>query len=225
MANIVIADKSIGEVKTIFHSNEYMAFVFDNPVITQNGDKTKIFAKYNKDYTLSKYGNNDFINLVKNLFTMDIVVISIDQEIIDINNGFKIRQVLYVEAKDNDLIFFALLSNFKILIEIDVTKHQDMTNITLANVKIIENNDFTSNCNAVKHVPSCEKCKLKKIEIDKYLMDYDKRKDTFFQSDVKYSDNIVINILNIVINNAITSEYMRNICEYFSFKNIDIYSI
>ena len=226
MINTVIIDKQIHDVYVMVQSKDYINYIFDNPVIQENDNDTKLLVKYNKNKTLSKYGQNDFINLVKNIFSMDNIIVSIEQKIIRDKKGFKIRQVLFIDGKDNDIIFAALLSNFKILIEIDVTIHQQITKMTLSDIKIIENNDFSSESKNTKtHLHKKDNCKMKKIHIDEYLDDYDKRKDNFFQSDIKYSDNIIINILNVIVSNALTAEYMRNICEYCSFKNIDIYSL
>lgn len=231
MINTVIIDKPIADVYLIVQSTDYLKYVFDNPIIKTNESDIKILVTYNKEKTLSKYENDDFIKLVKTLFTIDDIIVSIDQNIVSNkanksdDKQFTIRQVLCVEFQHNDIIFATMLSNFKILIEIDVTEYKSMTNMTFKTVQIIENNNFDSNKKKNYEVPDIDKHKLNKISIKKYLNNYDKRKDNFFNSDIQYSDNIIINILNIIVNNAVTSEYMRNICEYFAWKKIDIYSI
>jgi hypothetical protein len=225
MINTVIIDKPIADVFLIVQSTDYLKYIFDNPVIKTNESDLKLLVTYNKDKTLSKYGNDDFIKLVKTLFTIDDIILSIDQTIISNNKQFTIRQVLSVEFQHNDIFFATMLSNFKILIEIDVSEYNNMTNMTFKTVEIIENDNFNSNKKNDYIIPDIDKHKLHKISIKKYLNNYDKRKDNFFHSDIKYSDNIIINILNVLVNNAVTSEYMRNICEFYAWKNIDIYSI
>jgi hypothetical protein len=227
MINTVIIDKPIADVYSIVQSKDYLKYIFDDPIIKTNESDLKLLVTYNKDKTLSKYGNDDFIKFVKTLFTIDDIILSIEQKIVSNDKQFTIRQVLSVEFQHNDIFFATMLSNFKILIEIDVSEYNGMTNMSFKTVEIIENNNFDTNNKKDYEVPvqDIDKHKLHKISIKKYLNNYDKRKDNFFHSDIQYSDNIIINILNIVVNNAVTSEYMRNICEYFAWKNIDIYSI
>jgi hypothetical protein len=227
MINTVIIDKPIADVYSIVQSKDYLKYIFDDPIIKTNESDLKLLVTYNKDKTLSKYGNDDFIKFVKTLFTIDDIILSIEQKIVSNDKQFTIRQVLSVEFQHNDIFFATMLSNFKILIEIDVSEYNGMTNMSFKTVEIIENNNFDTNNKKDYEVPvqDIDKHKLHKISIKKYLNNYDKRKDNFFHSDIQYSDNIIINILNILVNNAVTSEYMRNICEYFAWKNIDIYSI
>ena len=227
MINTVIIDKPIADVYSIVQSKDYLKYIFDDPIIKTNESDLKLLVTYNKDKTLSKYGNDDFIKLVKTLFTIDDIILSIEQKIVSNDKQFTIRQVLSVEFQHNDIFFATMLSNFKILIEIDVSEYNGMTNFSFKTVEIIENNNFDTNNKKDYELPvqDIDKHKLHKISIKKYLNNYDKRKDNFFHSDIQYSDNIIINILNILVNNAVTSEYMRNICEYFAWKNIDIYSI
>lgn len=230
MNNTIIIDKHISDVNLIVQSDNYIKYVFDNPSIIKENDNTmKILAKYNKDKTLSKYDNNDFINLVKTLFAVDDIVLTVHQNIISNDNRandktFTIRQVLHVECDHNDIFFAAMLSNFKILIEINVSEYNNMTNMTFDRIEIIENNDFNKN-KRLNEISDIDKYELQKISIKKYLNNYNTKKNNFFHSDIQYSDNIIINILNIIVNNAMTSEYMRNICEYFAWSNIDIYSL
>ena len=227
MINTVIIDKPIADVYLIVQSTDYLKYIFDDPIIKTNESDLKLLVTYNKDKTLSKYGNDDFIKLVKTLFTIDDIILSIEQKIVSNDKQFTIRQVLSVEFQHNDIFFATMLSNLKISIEIDVSEYNGMTNMSFNTVEIIENNNFDTNNKKNYEVPvqDIDKYKLHKISIKKYLNNYDKRKDDFFHSDIQYSDNIIINILNILVNNAVTSEYMRNICEYFAWKNIDIYSI
>jgi len=223
MINTVVVDKPISEIYQIVNSKDYISYIFNSSKIHYSDDDIKILVKYNKKKILSMYENNDFLNFVKNIFMIDDAIISIEQNIIGKKDKFKIRQVMFVEANDNDIIFSTLLSNFKLLVEIDVSEYSQMTNMTLANVQIIENNDFSQQ-NPQKDLKQIQNTKLKKTTLKHFLKQYGEEKKNFFDSDVQYSDNIIINILNIVIKKAITSEYIRNIYQYFSIKDIDLYS-
>lgn len=223
MINTVVVDKPISEIYQIVNSKDYISYIFNSSKIHYSDDDIKILVKYNKKKILSMYENNDFLNFVKNIFMIDDAIISIEQNIIGKKHKFKIRQVMFVEANDNDIIFSTLLSNFKLLVEIDVSEYSQMTNMTLANVQIIENNDFSQQ-NPQKDLKQIQNTKLKKTTLKHFLKQYGEEKMNFFDSEVQYSDNIIINILNIVIKKAITSEYIRNIYQYFSIKDIDLYS-
>lgn len=233
MINTVIVDKAIEDIYSTVVSNEYIKYVFANPIVVNqhHGDDMKILAKYNKEQVLSKYKNNDFINLVNTLFSIDNLILSIKQDISYIQDGFKVSQVLYVDTKDNDIIFAAILSNFKILLEIDITNSdvENMTHISLNKTQIIENNDFSAkSSSSTPQLSQYNKPMLKKINIDKFLENYERNKDDFFCYDTSNepsSQNIITNILNVITKNAITYEYIRNICEYFAMKKIDTYSI
>lgn len=223
MINTLVVDKPISDIYQIVNSNDYISYVFNSATIHYRDDDIKILVKYNKNKILSMYENNDFLNFVKNIFMIEEAIISIEQNIIGNKDNFKIRQVMFVEANDNDIIFSTLLSNFKLLIEIDVSEYNKMSSITLTKVQIIENNDFSSQ-NSQKSSSQIQNTKLKKTTLKQFLKRYAEEKKDFFNSEVQYSDNIIINILNIVIQKSITSEYIRNLYQYFSIKDIDIYS-
>lgn len=227
--SMIIIDKPTNDIFSIFESTSYNNYIFEHPKISKDGNDTKILAKYNKDATLSKYPNNDFINFIKTFFTIDDVFITIKQTIQFEKNAFKISQVWYVDHNHNDIIFATMLGNFKMLVEIEVSDYQSMSKVVFTKIKIIENDNFSSEQGkkevqtiAMNH--SNTTGKLKKISIHDYLSKYQELKNDFFQSDVKYSDNIILNILNIIVNNSVKHEYMRNMCEYFASMDVDIYS-
>ena len=167
MMNTVIIDKPIEDVFLIVQSTDYLKYIFDNPVIKINESDLKLLVTYNKDKTLSKYGNDDFIKLVKTLFTIDDVILSIEQTIVSNDKQFTIRQVLSVEFQYNDIFFATMLSNFKILIEINVLGYDNMTNMTFTSVEIIENDNFNSNKKNDYTIPDIDKHELHKISIKK----------------------------------------------------------
>lgn len=228
MINTIIIDKPISDIYLTVQSQEYIKYVFDNPIIESidDNDNMKILVKYNKNKTLSKYENDDFINLVKSLFSIDDVILSIEQSIVSKKNQeFTIRQVLYVESYHNDIFFATMFGQLKILIEISVSEYKEMAKLSFNVAEIVENNNFGSSQKNQIQISDINNYKLKKISIKKYLQNYEENKKNFFQSDVKYSDNIIMNILNTLVNNAIISEYMRNICEYYTSTNVNIYSL
>jgi len=222
--NTVVVDKNIKDIYNIVVSDKYIKSIYKNARIKySNNNIIKFTIKYKKD--LISYYEDDLINLIKSLFLIDFIVLSIEQNIIYNKNGFILQQILCLKNKyNNDIILSTMLNNYKIFIEFDYSNYKHDSNktiITLLDVRIIENNNFI--CNKTFNIN--HGIKIKPIMIEDYLQYYDKCKKTFFNSDIKYSDNLLINFINIIADNGITAEYMRNIVEYYNNNNILIYSI
>ena len=114
-----------------------------------------------------------------------------------------------------------MLNNYKIYINFEYSSYNNtMTIISLLDVRIIENNNFN---NKIK-IRDYDNTKLIPLDIDEYLQYYEKCKKNFFNTDIKYSDNLLINFINVIADNSIKIEYMRNIIEYYNNNNIPIYS-
>lgn len=222
--NTIVVDKNLKDIYNIVISDKYIKSIYKNAKI-KYFDKNiiKFINKYKKD--LVSYYDDDLLNIIKNLFLIDFIVLSIEQNIKYNNNGFILQQILCLKNKyDNDIILSTILNNYKIFIEFDYSNYKydsNKTIIRLLDVRIIENNNFITN----KPYNIDYDNVLKPIIIDDYLQYYNKCKKDFFISDIKYSDNIIINFINIIADKSISSEYMRNIVEYYNNNNISIYSI
>jgi len=222
--NTIIVNKNIKDIYNIVISDKYIKKIFKNAIIKYKNDNTiKFTNKYEKN--LLEYYNDDLLNFIKNIILVDFIILSIEQNIKSTKKGFILQQIISMKNKyDNDIVLTTMLNNYKIFIEFDYSIYKDDSNksvITLFDVRIIENNNFI--CNKTLNIN--QDIELKPIVINDYLHDYNKSKKNFFNSDVKYSDNIIINIINIIANNCIKSEYIRNIIEYYISENIQIYTI
>ena len=218
--NTIVVDKNLKDIYNIVISDKYIKSIYKNARI-KNSNKFTI--KYKKD--LVSYYDDDLINIIKNIILVDFIVLSIEQNIIYNKNGFILQQILCLKNKyNNDIILSTMLNNYKIFIEFDYSNYKydsNKTIIRLVDVRIIENNNFITNKTYNIDYDNV----LKPIIIDDYLQYYNKCKKDFFISDIKYSDNIIINFINIIADKSISSEYMRNIVEYYNNNNISIYSI
>jgi len=222
--NTIIVNKNIKDIYNIVISDKYIKKIYKNAIIKyKNNNTIKFTNKYEKN--LLEYYNDDLLNFIKNIILVDFIILSIEQNIKSTKKGFILQQIISIKNKyDNDIVLTTMLNNYKIFIEFDYSIYKDDSNksvITLFDVRIIENNNFI--CNKTLNIN--QDIELKPIVINDYLQDYNKSKKNFFNSDVKYSDNIIINIINIIANNCIKSEYIRNIIEYYISENIQIYTI
>lgn len=220
--NTIIVDKNIKDIYNIVVSEKYIKSIYKNAIIKyKNNDTIKIINKYNND--LISYYDDDILNIIKNIILVDFIVLSIKQNIKSTKKGFILEQILHVKNKyDNNIILSTMLNNHKIYINFEYSSYNNtMTIISLLDVRIIENNNFN---NKIK-IRDYDNTKLIPLDIDEYLQYYEKCKKNFFNTDIKYSDNLVINIINIIADNSIKIEYMRNIIEYYNNNNnIPIYS-
>lgn len=215
--NTIIVDKNIKDIYNIVVSDKYIKSIYKNARIKSSN---KFTIKYKK--SLISYYDDDVINIIKNIILVDFIVLSIEQKIIYNKTGFILQQILCIKNKyHNDIILSTMLNNYKIFIEFDysIYKHDsNKTIITLVDVRIIENNIITDKTYNIDH-----SVEIKPVIIEDYLQYYDECKKNFFNTDIKYSDNIIINIINIIADKCITAEYMRNIIEYYNNNNIPIY--
>ena len=219
--NTIIVDKNIKDIYNIVVSEKYIKSIYKNAIIKyKNNDTIKIINKYNND--LISYYDDDILNIIKNIILVDFIVLSIEQNIKSTKKGIILEQILHVKNKyDNNIILSTMLNNYKIYINFEYSSYNNtMTIISLLDVRIIENNYFN---NKIK-IRDYDNTKLIPLDIDEYLQYYEKCKKNFFNTDIKYSDNLVINIINIIADNSIKIEYMRNIIEYYNNNNIPIYS-